>query len=131
MELEKVPVRVFTVAEGGFDPYNGVVATNERVLADRGDAVRRFVRALRRGWEAYLAEPARYNPAIARLNPAMSLEAMNLAAAKLRPLVESATTRSAGLGTMEARRWEDLAAQLVDLGVLPRAPEADRLFKNP
>jgi len=131
MELAKVPVRVFTVAEGGFDPYNGVVATSERVLAERGDAVRRFVRALRRGWEAYLAEPAAYNPAIARLNPAMSLEAMNLAATRLRPLVESAATRRAGLGAMEARRWEELSAQLVDLGVLSRPAEAARLFLNP
>lgn len=130
MQLEGVAVRVFTVAESGFDPYNGVVATSERVLSGRGDAVRRFVRALRRGWEAYLADPAAFNPAIARLNPAMPLEAMNLAAARLRPLVEGGTAKRQGLGAMEARRWEDLAAQLVDLGVLSRAPEG-RLFVNP
>jgi NitT/TauT family transport system substrate-binding protein len=130
MELSGVAVRVFTVAESGFDPYNGVVATSERVLEGRGDAVRRFVRALRRGWEAYLANPAAFNPAIARLNPAMPLEAMNLAAVRLRPLVEGGTARRLGLGAMEARRWEDLAAQLVDLGVLSRAPEG-RLFVNP
>lgn len=130
MELSGVAVRVFTVAESGFDPYNGVVATSERVLSGRGDAVRRFVRALRRGWEAYLADPAAFNPAIARLNPAMPLEAMNLAAVRLRPLVEGGAARRLGLGAMEARRWEDLAAQLVDLGALSRAPEG-RLFVNP
>jgi NitT/TauT family transport system substrate-binding protein len=131
MELAKVPVRVFTVAESGFDPYNGVVATSEKVLAERGDAVRRFVRALRRGWEAYLAEPAAFNPAIARLNPAMPVEAMNLAAQRLRPLMESAATGRSGLGAMEARRWEELSAQLVDLGVLSRPAETARLFLNP
>jgi NitT/TauT family transport system substrate-binding protein len=127
MELERVPVRVFAVAESGFDPYNGVVATSERVLADRGDAMRRFVRALRRGWDAYLEEPSAFNPAIARLNPAMPLAAMNLAAVRLRPLVG----KGAALGAMEARRWEELAAQLVELGVLSRPPDAGRLFLNP
>jgi hypothetical protein len=56
---------------------------------------------------------------------------MNLAAARLRPLVESAATRRAGLGAMEARRWEELSAQLVDLGLLSRPADSGRLFLNP
>jgi NitT/TauT family transport system substrate-binding protein len=131
MELRGVAVRVFPVADGGFDPYNGVVAASERWLAGHGSEARRFVRALRRGWEAYLADPAAFNPGIARLNPAMSLEAMDLAARRQRPFVEGAAARRLGLGAMEASRWRELGAQLVELGVLSRPPDVERCFANP
>jgi NitT/TauT family transport system substrate-binding protein len=131
MALRRKAVRAFPVAESGFDPYNGVIATSESVLASRGDAVRRFVRALRRGWAVYLADPAAFNPAIARENPAMSREAMDLAARRQAPLVESEVTRRLGLGAMDAARWATLGRQLLELGVLDRAPDAERCFVNP
>jgi NitT/TauT family transport system substrate-binding protein len=131
MALRRKAVRAFPVAESGFDPYNGVIATSESVLAARGDAIRRFVRALRRGWAAYLADPAAFNPAIARENPAMSREAMDLAARRQAPLLESDVTRRLGLGAMDAARWVTLGRQLLELGVLDRAPDAERCFVNP
>lgn len=124
-------VRVFPIADSGFDPYNGVVAVNERYLSRHGEVVKRFVRALRRGWEAYIADPAAFDPGIAALNPAMSREAMDLAAAKQRPFLESEFTAQHGLGAMDPRRWEELSRQLADLGVLKRPLEVARLFRNP
>lgn len=131
MELRGVPVRVFPVADAGFDPYNGVVVVHERLLAGRPEVARRLVRALRRGWAAYLAAPAAFHPAIAALNPAMSRAAMDLAAERQRPFLESEATRRLGLGAMEAARWEALGRQLVELGVLARAPDAAACFANP
>jgi len=124
-------VKVFPIADSGFDPYNGVVAVNERYLKEHPDLVRRFVRALRRGWEEYLAEPTAFDPGIAALNPAMSREAMDLAAEKQRPFVESDFTHRHGLGAMDPKRWQDLGRQLTELGQLKSAPEAAAVFRNP
>jgi len=130
MELQGVPVKVFALAESGYNPYTAVIATSAANLASRPELAERFVRALRRGWEAYLAEPARYNPSIAALNPAMSLEAMNLAAQRERPSIESEWTRTHGLGSMEEARWRELAAQMVELGLIRAAPEPATLYRE-
>ncbi|HUK66078.1 MAG TPA: ABC transporter substrate-binding protein [Anaeromyxobacteraceae bacterium] len=133
VELERrgQKVKVFPVADSGFDPYNGVVAVNGRYLAEHGDLVHRFVLALRRGWQAYLAEPTAFDPGIAALNPAMSREAMDLAAVKQQPFIESDFTRRHGLGTMDPKRWAELGRQLKDLGALKDEPDAAKVFTNP
>jgi hypothetical protein len=87
MELKKVPVRVFSLAVSGYDPYVELVVTKRSWLeAHRAEAAK-FVNALREGWIRYQAEPAKYNPGIAKLNPAMSLEAMDMAARKQHDMV--------------------------------------------
>jgi NitT/TauT family transport system substrate-binding protein len=61
----------------------------------------------------------------------MSREAMDLAARRQAPLLESEVTRRLGLGAMDAARWVTLGRQLLELGVLDRAPDAERCFVNP
>lgn len=129
MELKKVPVRVFSLAAGGYDPYTATVAANAAFLAKDRDACAAMVRALREGWTRYLADPAKYNPAIAKLNPAMSAEAMEVAARKQHDLVAPAKGDEVGMMTRE--RWATLAAQLVELGTLKEAPKViDDAFWN-
>jgi NitT/TauT family transport system substrate-binding protein len=129
LELRKVPVRVFSLAEGGYDPYTVSIATSEAFLAKDRATCAAFVRALRKGWANYLKEPARYNPSIHGLNPAMSLEAMDLAARKQRDLV--APRKDDEVGWMERERWVTLAGQLRELGTLKEAPAViDAVFWN-
>ncbi|MFO0962109.1 MAG: ABC transporter substrate-binding protein [Phycisphaerales bacterium] len=131
MELKKTPVRVFSLAESGYDPYTVTVATDAKYLAKNRATCAAFVRALRAGWDAYLREPAKYNPAIAALNPAMSLEAMNLAAAKQRDLIAPPPGGATQVGAMERERWLRLAQQLLALGTIKAAPPTiDDCFWN-
>ena len=129
MELRMVPVRVYSLAEGGYDPYTVTVAVNPEFLRRDRAACERLVRALREGWKRYLADPARYNAAISRLNPSMTVEAMDVAAAKQRDLV--APREGDEVGWMTRERWSTLAAQLVELGTLKEAPKViDDAFWN-
>lgn len=129
MELKGVPVRVFSLAEGGYDPYTVTVATGKAFLAKDREACTAMVRALREGWKRYLAEPAKYNPAIAKLNPGMTLAAMDVAAAKQHDLVAPAGAGEVGM--MERARWETLARQLQELGTIKAAPPViDDVFWN-
>lgn len=128
MELNGVKVKVFSLADSGYDPYTAVIAVRGETLRERRELVDGFVRAMRRGWRAYLDDPAKFNPAIASVNPAMKLEAMNLAAARERPLIETEWTKSHGLGSMDADRWRTLAQQMVELGSIKSAPDPAKLF---
>ncbi|MEI7703485.1 MAG: ABC transporter substrate-binding protein [Deltaproteobacteria bacterium] len=128
MELLGKKVRTFPVAASGFSPYLGVVAVSEAFQAEHPEAVRALVRALRKGWTDYLADPGAFNPAIAAQNPAMSLAAMNRAAELDRPFIETQFTRRAGLGAMEESRWAELARQLVEIKAIARAPDLKGVF---
>ena len=132
LELENVPVRVFPVLESGFNPYTAVVVTTREHLAANPETCRAMVMALRRGWDGYLADPTKANEAMAKLNPAMSVEAMNLAAKKQRFLVEDETTRSHAVGWMTGERWNTLAEQMNSLGKLEQIPdEIEAIFWQP
>ena len=131
MELKGIPVRVFSLAEGGYDPYTVTVATSAAFLAKERGACAAFVRALREGWSRYLAEPAKYNPSVAKLNPGMTLAAMDIAAGKQHDLVAPPGTGANEVGVMERARWETLARQLVELGTLKAVPPViDDVFWN-
>jgi NitT/TauT family transport system substrate-binding protein len=121
--------RVFLVADSGYDPYTAVIATHGDTLREDAARVTAFVAALREGWQGYLADPAPANARMAPLNPEMDAEAFRLAAEAQRALIE---TGDAPLGQMSAARWSTLAAQLAELGLLAKPPEAaERYFANP
>ncbi|HMN96857.1 MAG TPA: ABC transporter substrate-binding protein [Phycisphaerales bacterium] len=132
MDLRGIPVRVFPLAESGYNPYAAVVVTREAYLeplrsGDRTDArpdgrsiAERLTLALREGWEAYQADPGRFNPEIHQLNRAMSLDAMNLAARIQHDYV--APTEGLPWGAMTLERWRTLAEQMTELGLLERVP---------
>jgi NitT/TauT family transport system substrate-binding protein len=131
MELKKVPVRFLSLAEGGYDPYTVTVATSASYLERERATCAAFVRALREGWTRYLADPARYNPGIARLNPAMGIDAMAIAAEKQHDLVAPPKGSGDEVGWMPRERWERLAAQLKELGMIKEPPASiDAVFWN-
>ena len=46
-----------------------------------------------------------------------------------RPLIADRITDEHGLGVMQTERWQELARQLLDLGIIDRA-EPERAFTN-
>ena len=120
--------KVFLVADEGYNPYIGVVVARRGLVKDKPELVRAFVRAARVGWQSYLADPKPANAVMAKLNPSMDAETFAAAAEAQRPLVEGGDAKTRGLGAMSRERWETLAKQLVELGIVERAPSADELF---
>ncbi|MDA0802592.1 MAG: ABC transporter permease subunit [Planctomycetota bacterium] len=119
LSLKGVPVKVFSVAPY-FNPYVAVYAVRGETLRTTPDTVWAFVAALRTGWQEYLADPAKFNPAIAAKNPSMSLEAMNLAGEAERPLIQPPGMSSESLGTMTLQRWTETIQGMESLGIVPK-----------
>jgi NitT/TauT family transport system substrate-binding protein len=118
--------QVFLVADLGFNPYLGVVITRPSLLRDKPALVRSFVKGARAGWAAYLADAGPANAVMGRLNRAMDAETFAAAAAEQRRFVESDDTKRLGLGAMTRARWETLAKQLVELGLVDK-PDVPQL----
>ncbi len=114
--------KVFLVAAEGYNPYLAVLITRRALWLEQPERVKAFVRATREGWKSYLENPEAANALMKKLNPSMSAETFAAAAAKQKPLIETAETAQHGLGSMTRERWETLGAQLVDLGLIPSAP---------
>jgi len=129
LELQGKPVKVFPTRESGFNPYNGVIVARRKLIEEDGETVAKLVRALQRGWTSYLADPGPANAVMAGLNPAMSREAMDLAAMRQASIIRTAETDRLGLGAMVAERWTETAGQLVELGKIKAAPAAESLFR--
>jgi NitT/TauT family transport system substrate-binding protein len=126
----RVEPTVLPVAATGFDPYAGVIITRGDYLRSHREVCVRLVRALREGWRAYLDDPQPANREMARLNPAMDLATFGEAAAVQRPFVETAATRTVGLGAMDGARWQVLTRQLVEIGAVDTAIPAQDCFVN-
>jgi NitT/TauT family transport system substrate-binding protein len=121
--------QVFLVADEGFNPYVGVVITSRSFAKDHADIVKAFARSIRAGWTTYLADPGPTNDVMAKLNTSMDADTFKEAAAAQKALIEGGDA-SKGAGAMTKDRWETLAKQLTDLGVLKKAPDIDFLVST-
>ncbi len=113
---------VFLVADEGFNPYVGVIITRRELVEKNKAFVKSFIQASREGWRSYLDNPATANATMAKLNTSMDAETFAAAADAQKPLIETAETKTKGLGMMTKERWETLANQLVDLKIIDKAP---------
>ena len=128
VRLRGVKARVLGL-EPVYNPYTAVIAAHGPWLAANRDAATRFAQATSEGWARYQKDPAKYNPGISSQNPAMSLEAMNVAAEIQRDLVDASP-----IGRMTQSRWDELAEQLHSIGVISDASAAgafEDLFAGP
>ena len=124
-----VKTKTFLVADTGFNPYTVVLATNGETLRKKPELVKAMVKSVKAGWEAYLKNSLKTHEFIAKLNPAMTVEAMAEIQKVEATLIESDETKKNGLGYMSEKRWKELSAQLKDLGLTKKAVPAKDLFR--
>jgi len=117
-------VRVFLIADSGFDPYAAVYATRAARVRDAPGVVAAFAEALREGWTAYLGDPRATNAVMGERNPEMDPDTFARAAEAQRPLIERVDGGGA-VGSMTTKRWTELGQQLETMGLLARPARAD------
>lgn len=112
---EGARVRCLLVADLGFNPYASVLVTSEPLLTERRELAAKVARATTRGWEQYLRDPTAANAEIRARNGEIGAEILAAGAAALAPLVRPEGAR---LGAMTPERWQTLADQLVEVGLV-------------
>lgn len=123
--------QVFLVSDAGFNPYDTVVVTGRQFAQKNPELVRKFVLATRAGWRSYLDDPAPTNAVLGKLNKTMDAGTFAAIAAAQKPFIETPETKTLGLGGMTTERWKALSQTLLDLLLIPSAPNPDTLFVAP
>jgi len=121
-----VAVKVFPVADSGYNPYTTVLATSGNFLRASLARAQAMVAAAREGWQTYLAAPAGANMQMHALNPSMDAATFNEVAEAQKPYIQP----NDALGSMTAARWDTLIAQLKDLGDITQSIPAAQCFRN-
>ena len=123
-----VDVKVFPVADIGYNPYTTVLATSGAQLKSDPDRAKATVAAVREGWRAYLDDPRPTNSRMHELNPSMDASTFAEVAEAQKPFIEAGVP-GLMLGSMTAERWTTLIAQLAELGDIPQTFPAQDCFR--
>jgi NitT/TauT family transport system substrate-binding protein len=123
-------VQIFDAQKIGFDPYAAVIITRGETLRTKPELVKTFIGAVAQGWRVYLTAPHATNETIHGLNLSIELRTLDQMAEAERPLIDAHDTPASPLGAMTAARWQVLAAQLHDLGIITTEPVATDCFST-
>ena len=118
------------VSDLGFDPYSSCLITHEEVIAQHPDRVQAVVAAACQGWRDYLENPTEVNRRIVAINSEMDVDSLAYGAEALRSLCIPENAPPSNLGTMSAARWEQLADQLVALGLMESSAGSAEAFTS-
>jgi NitT/TauT family transport system substrate-binding protein len=124
-----VAVKVFPVADAGYNPYTTVLATSGDMLKKDVEKVQAMVAAVREGWRIYLDNPMSTNERMRELNPTLDNNTITEVAEAQKPYIETDETRRSGLGVMTGARWEMLVSQLKELGDIQQPVSPQDCFK--
>lgn len=116
--------QVFLIADEGYNPYAGVIVARRQLWQEKPEIIKSFVKGSREGWRRYLDDPKPANEVMGKINTAMDAETFAGAAEAQKSFIETADTKTKGLGSMSAERWDKLASQLVELKVMDKAQAA-------
>jgi NitT/TauT family transport system substrate-binding protein len=121
-----VPVKFFLNADNGYPPYGTTMVTTTKLVAEKPDVARRFVRASIEGWKSYLkGDPSPANALIKADNPKMSDAQIAFGIKRLNELevADGGDARTMGMGIITEARWKATYELMVQEGLL--APGTD------
>lgn len=124
-EKAGMKAKFFLFAHDGFPPYGTTMVATHKLVREKPDVVRRFVRASLEGWKSYIQDPAPGNALIKKDNPNMKDDQLAYALAKLKEhkLITGGDAAKHGIGTMSDGRWKKTHEYMVSAGLLK--PDVD------
>lgn len=116
-----VPVKFFLMADNGYPPYGTTMVTTQKLVAEKPDVARRFVRASIEGWKSYLkGDPSPANALIKADNPKMGDEQIAFGIKRLNELevADGGDAKTMGMGIITEARWKATYELMVQEGLL-------------
>ncbi|MCP4816993.1 MAG: ABC transporter substrate-binding protein [Planctomycetaceae bacterium] len=121
---------VLMVSEIGFNPYTSLLVTHGETISDQEELVAKVVRASRRGWQDYLADPKTINAYIHKVNPEMDMESLQFGVEAIQPLCLPENMPPTELGVMSLERWQALSNQLKEIDWLDAQLDPATAFES-
>jgi NitT/TauT family transport system substrate-binding protein len=126
-----VPVNFFLFADDGYPPYGTTMVTTTRLVAEKSDLLKRFVRASMEGWKSYLTgDSAAANALIKADNPKMTDDQIAFGIKRMRELkvVDGGDAQAMGIGVMTDARWKATYDFMVAGGLLDKNTDYKKAF---
>lgn len=117
-------------ADAGYNTYENVIFTTEKVLQEQPDLVRAFLAATIQGWQYYKDAADEVNGYILQFRPESSLESLACQAKLQEPYIYGQVAEQHGIGFMQEARWDTLREQLIEIGELKTTTQIDGVFTN-
>lgn len=128
MKQQNVDVDFLLNANSGYNPYANVLFTTESYAKDHQDIVKAYVEATVKGFNYYKDNYEEINVIIQKENPDIKLDSMKYASEAMNPLVFGGDAVDNGAGYMTQERWEKLADQMTEIGILTSKPDVSKAF---
>jgi NitT/TauT family transport system substrate-binding protein len=126
-----VQVKFFLNADNGYPPYGTTMVTTTKLVNEKPDVARRFVRASIEGWKSYLkGDPSPANALIKADNPKMSDEQIAFGIKRLNELevADGGDAKTMGMGIITEVRWKATYELMVQEGLLPAGTDWKKGF---
>lgn len=126
-----VGVNFFLFADYGYPPYGTTMVTTTKLVAERPDVARRFVKASLEGWKSYLkGDPSLANALIKADNPKMSDAQIAFGIKRMNELevADGGDAKTMGIGVITEARWKATYEMMVKEGLLPAGTEWKKAF---
>jgi NitT/TauT family transport system substrate-binding protein len=126
-----VGVKFFLFADYGYPPYGTTMVTTTKLVAERPDVARRFVKASLEGWKSYLkGDPSPANALIKADNPKMGDEQIAFGIKRLNELevADGGDAKTMGMGIIVEARWKATYDLMVQDNLLPAGIDWKKAF---
>ena len=127
------PISVVLGADHGFDALGSGLVTSRKMIQQKPDLVRRFVKAYMESFRWVMAHPAQAAQIVADSSPEVKNDAPVFQAqleADIKDTFTSPTTKSNGLGYMSPESWQATVDTLSKQKVITKAPPVSSLYEN-
>jgi len=117
----------------GYPVYGSGLFTSEKMIAEKGDIVQRFVKAYMQAFADVIQKPEEAADIIVRANPEYAAKKDVLVKqieADIKGTFFSADTKANGLGWMTQSGWEKTVKTLVDQGAMKQSIDAAAAFSD-
>jgi len=128
---KNVPVHFFLFADYGYPPYGTTMVTTTKLLAEKPEMLKRFVRVSMEGWKSYLkGDPSQANVLIKADNPKMGDEQIAYGIKRMNELkvVDGGDAVTMGIGVMTDARWKATYDFMVEGGLLEKTVDWKKAY---
>lgn len=126
-----VPVNFFLFADSGYPPYGTTMVTTTKLLAEKPDVLKRFVKASMEGWKSYLTgDPSPANALIKADNPKMTDAQIAFGIKQMKKLkvVDGGDAATKGIGVMTNARWKATYDFMVKGGLIKKGVDYKKAY---
>jgi NitT/TauT family transport system substrate-binding protein len=129
MGVDDSKLRYINFGDYGMDLYSNALIVSRDLVTNHPEAVRGFVRAINKGLQAALKDPAAAVAAVAKREPLIKRDVEQARFdATLKAEMNHPEIARIGLGNIDPERMKRSIDLLVSVNALPRTPAVDEIF---